>query len=1060
MTKRTNLFPSLLKPCEINFLKAAGASLLLLCAAPQWAAADTYENTAVTTTQQSKTAKVTGIVKDESGEPLIGVSVLVKGTANGTITDMDGKFSLNAKAGDILEISYVGYATKTLKAGSTPLNIVMKEDAQNLDEVVVVGYGTTTKRAMISSVSSVKASDMAALPITNVTQGLAGRAPGLIVQASGGGINQKSKVSIRGGDTPLVVIDGVIRAYDDFANMAPENIESMSILKDASATAVYGSRASNGILQITTKQGKAGRPNINYSFNQSWAQPGIWADKLNSHDFAYYQNQALLNDGKDPQHTEEDLRMYADGSDPYGHPNTDWRKLVLRNFAPTQKHNITINGGNDINQYYVSLGQLDQNSLYKSGSNYMKRTNFQLAETVVFKEIGLKATAQLDGYLQKTNHPFTATSSDYSGVFSHIQNNSPLKIGVNSLGLPYNSVDNPLVETSNDAGYKRNKTSVVNGLLNLEWSVPWVKGLTLRAKGNYRFYQYDKKNWREDPAQYDWDSTTPTYAGKPQLEQEMETGRDWTLQYFTSYDKTFSKHTISALAGYECSYSYGHKMKLSRDNYEFHIDQINPGPSATMKNEGSEWENGRAAWIGQLKYNYDNRYFMEGSIRYDGSDNFPENKRWGAFFSGSLGWSIADEAFMETIRDKHIFDMLKIRASYGQTGLDNWGENKDDNPYYLKRYSYLPSYSLGGTSYVVNGNYVAGFSEGKIPSAFISWFTTNQFDLGLDFSSLNNRLYGMIDYFYYQTKGFLIAPNAVDVGYTDPLGMDLPKIKSDGEHRRAGFELQLGWRDDISDFHYDVSFNVTKFDQLWANKPDESLENLKNPYKRKTQEKGFKDVYFNSLGFYTDADDVYNSVKRNGSSNLTAGDIKYYDFNGDGVIDDADKTRVGKDGFPRANYGINLSASYKGFSFSALFQGASRYDILLGGALRLTSAAGSTPFYDFQTDYWTPANTNAKYPRLVSTTGTNGSNNTLDSDFWLINGAYFRLKDIQISYDFKHKLLAKVNWLTRLNVGLSGQNIFTVSETTKYGLDPENASAAGFGYPNERIFAINVNLGF
>lgn len=1015
---------------------------------------------AINRTQQNKDEKVTGVVVDEKGEPLIGVSVVVKGTTNGTITNLDGEFTLNAKKGEVLEISYIGYTTVNIKADTQPQRILMKEDTQKLDEVVVVGYGVTTKRAMISSVSTVKAEEMANLPIANMTQGLAGRSPGLIVQSSGGGVNQTAKVSIRGGDTPLVVIDGVIRDYNDFVSLAPENIEALSILKDASATAVYGSRASNGILQVTTKRGKSGKPSIEYNFTQSWAQPNVWPDKLNSHDFAYYKNEALANDGYDRIYSQDDLNKYADGSDPLGHPNTDWQNLVLRNFAPTQKHNITIAGGNDVHQYYASVGHIDQNSLYKSGNNYMKRTNFQLTETANIQSIGLKATAQLDGYMQKTNHPFSSTAGDYGGVFSHIVTKSPLEIGVNSNGLPYLSTDNPVAETAGDTGYKMNRTSVVNGLLNLEWALPWVKGLALRATGNYRFYQYDKKDWRKDAAQYEWESTTPKYNGKPQLSQEMETGRSWTLQYFASYNRVIGKHTISALGGYECTYGTGHKMSLSRDTYQFAVDQIGAGPAASMKNDGSEWENGRAAWIGQVKYNYNNRYFAEASMRYDGSDNFPKNNRWGAFYSGSLGWSLGDEAFMELFRDKHIFDMLKLRVSYGQIGLDNWGEDKDDNPFYLKRFAYLPSYSLNGMGYVVGGNYAATFVEGAIPSSYVKWFTTNQFDFGIDFTSLNNRLYGMFDYFYYQTKGFLSAPDQLIVGYTNPLGMGLPKISSDGEHRRAGFELQLGWRDVIGDFHYDVSFNVTKFDQLWASNPSESLDSKKNPYKRTTQELGYAGIYWHSQGFYTSAEDVYNSPKRLNSSNLTAGDIKYEDFNGDGVIDDADKTRLGKNSFPRANYGININLEYKGFSFSTLFQGASRFDLMLGLANRLSSAAGSTPFFDFQTDYWTPTNTNARYPRLLSTAGTNGSNNTLESDFWLINGAYLRMKDIRISYDFKKTLLKNVNWLTRVNVGLSGQNIFTISETTKYGLDPENASMEGFGYPNERVFAINVNLGF
>ena len=1059
-----------IKPVQIQSLsfsipqrivKGVQVAFLLSFVLPAFAAADSND---LLTVRESKyvemqqTQKVSGSVSDDFG-PLVGVSIHVKGTTNGTVTDMDGNFSLEAKPGDILVISYVGYLTIEHKVTAGPVNLSMKEDTQKLDEVIVLGYGTTTKRSMIAAVSTVNAEEMAALPVTNITQGLAGRSPGLIVQGSGGGINKTSTVSIRGGGTPLVVIDGVIRDYGDFVALAPENIANLSILKDASATAVYGSRASNGILQVTTKQGKEGKPQIDYNFNQSWSQPNVWPDKLNSYERAIHRNVAAANDGVTIPYNDDDLRMFADGSDPYGHPNTDWQKEVMKNFAPQQKHNITISGGGASNTYYASIGHINQQSLYKSDSHYMKRTNFQLTQTSTFKSIGLKTTAQLDGYMQFKTHPYTSTSSGYGNVFSHVQNKSPMEIGRNKYGLVYNNTDNPIAEISDDGGYIDEKENVVNGLLGVEWDLPWVKGLKLRAKGSYRYYIKDNKSWRKDAAQYAWDSQEPTYASKPQLSQYGELGNSWTLQYFAEYNRTFGKHSVSALGGYEYTSGFGHSMGLVRKNYDFPIDQINPGPSSTMENSGGEWENGRAGWVGQVKYNYDNRYFVEASMRYDGSDNFPKDHRWGTFYSGSIGWSLADEAFMETIREKHIFDMLKIRASYGQVGLDNWGN--DGDTYHIGRFAYLTSYGLGGQEYVMNGEYVPGFWEGSLPSPDLTWFTTDQFDAGFDFSSLNNRLYGSFDYFYYATKGFLYAPDALDVGYTDPLGVSLPKISTDGEHRRAGVEFQLGWRDDIGDFHYDVAFNFTKFDELWANNPSESLENKKNPYKRTTQQRGYAGVYYENMGFYKDANDVYNSVQRTGSHSLTAGDLKYYDFNGDGVIDGADQHRLGKSSFPRANYGLNINLSYKGFSFSTLFQGATRFDMYLGSVLMMSDAnTGSSPTYEFQTDYWTPENTDAKFPRLLSSTGNNGSNNTVGSDFWLINGGYLRMRDIQVGYDFKRILLKKTSWITRLNVALSGQNIFTISEATKYGIDPENGSANRYDYPNERVFAINFGIGF
>jgi len=1008
--------------------------------------------------QQARTKKIKGVVTDEKGEPIIGANVAVRGTTNGTITGVDGDFTLDVPNNAVLVISYIGYSNKTIQVGNTTdFKISLKEDSQNLDEIVVVGYGSTSKRALISSVSQVKASEMVELPVTNITQGLAGRSPGLIVQGSGGGINKKSIISIRGGDTPLVVIDGIIRDYNDFVALSPENIETLSILKDASATAVYGSRSANGILQVTTKSGSVGKPRINYGVNFSWSQPMVWPKKLSSYEIASYKNEAAANDNQTLPYNDTALQKYKDGSDPINFPNTNLQKEVMKNWAPQSKHMFDITGGNEAHRYYASVSHIDQNSLYRTNTHWMKQTNFQLKEDIFIKEIGVKATVGVDGYLQTTRHPYTSTSSGYYHIFSHVNNHSAMSRVRNDLGNILVGGDNPVAETAEDAGYLRNNSGVINGQAKVEWALPWVKGLSLRAQTNYRYYDYDHKEWRKDPAQYEDASTTPTYASQPLLSQTMTNNRQWNQQYFVDFNRQFGEHSISALAGYEQTYSHGHSMGLSRYNYQFNIDQINVGPASTKDNWGSEYENGREGYIGQVKYNFKNRYFAEGSMRYDGSDNFPKNHRWGTFWSGSLGWSIGDEAFMAPLRDRNIINMLKLRASYGQIGLDNWS----GSTYSIGRFAYMSSYSLSSQGYVINGAFVPTFSEGALVSPDITWFSTDQTDVGFDFTSLSDRLYGSFDYFYYKTKGFLYSPDALVVGYTDPLGKSLPKVKTDGEYRREGFEVQLGWRDHIGDLKYDVSFNATKFNEIWANNPAESLESKKNPYTRTTQQTNYYGVMYHSLGFFKDAQDVYNSAKPINSSNLTAGDIKYEDVNGDGVIDGSDNRRVGSGSFPLVNYGFNINLGYKGFAFSTLFQGATKFDFYLGETLRMASAqSGTVPMYSFQKDYWTPTNTNARFPRLISQTSINNNNNNLSSDFWLINGAYLRMKDIRISYDLKYSLLKRISWLQRCSIGLSGQNIFTISETTKYGLDPENGSTERYDYPNERVYAVNLTIGF
>lgn len=1000
-----------------------------------------------------------GTVMDAEGNALAGVSVSVKGTVEGTTTNSDGIFQIEVNAGDVLVFSYVGFTTQEVIVGNRQsIDVILVEQVSDLDEVMVVGYGTSTKRSLISSVSSVKVEELQDLTITNMTQGLAGRAPGVIAHGSGGGVDKRSTISIRGGGTPLVVIDGIIRSYDDFVNLSPQDIQEFSILKDAAATAVYGSRAAYGILQVTTKRGTEGAPIVSYSLNKSWSQPEIWPAQLESYDRAIYTNLARANDGLDERYSDQALQAILDGSDPRSYGNYDVRSLVLRDFAPQTKHNINMTGGNEAHHYFVSIGNTHQESLYKSGRHDMNRTNLLLTESATVSSIGLKAVASIDAYVQRSEHPYTAASNSYYQVFSHIQNRNPMGPSVNQFGLPLVGANNPVATTAKDAGYMQNNTTQANGNLSLLWTLPWLEDLTLRATGNYRYLASKQKNWRKDAAQYEWDSREPEYATIPLLNHTNNSSYSYTLQYFATYQKQIAAHQFNVLGGYEATYGFSDNYWLQRENFPFPIDQIGVGDVSTQTNSGGESEFGRAGWIGQLKYNYGHKYFFEGSLRYDGSDNFPENRRWGTFYSGAVGWSIADEHFMRSLKERNVFNMLKIRASYGEIGLDNW-----DSPFSIGRFAYLTSYNYNNKAWVVDGRYAPGFSEGAVASPDITWFTTQQTDIGLDFSSLRDRLYGSFDYFYYRTKGFLYTPNPLEVGYTAPLGRGLARVSTDGEHRRAGIEVQLGWRDQINEFGYDVSFNVTKFDQLWAVKPDESESSLMNPNTRATHQVGYYGNLHRSLGFYTDYNDVYNSVKRIESYDLMAGDLKYQDFNGDGKIDGADQIRLGNSTFPRANYGVNVKLNYKSFFFNFLLQGATNFDMYLGDANRGSSGqigGGLNVIYEYHTDFWTPDRTDALYPRLMSSPGMNGNNNYIGSDFWLINGAYLRFKDFNLGYDFKGVALKNVNWVSRATLSFTGQNIFTISESTKFGLDPENASTEGYGYPNERVLGLNLNITF
>ncbi|WP_373828868.1 SusC/RagA family TonB-linked outer membrane protein, partial [Bacteroides heparinolyticus] len=478
--------------------------------------------------QRETTETLTGTVFDEQGEPLIGVSVKVQGTNIGAITDMEGKFTLQAPLKSTLEISFIGYKPRTITVGKEKhFNIYMEEDTKLLDEVIVVGYGTTSKRKTSAAIASINAADIAKTPTANITQSLAGRAPGLIVNTSGGGINNYASISIRGGETPLFVIDDIICEERDFRNLNPEDIDQMSILKDAASTAVYGARAANGIIMVVTKQGKAGKMSVNYSFNYNWSRPTIMPEKLSSYEAACYLNMGLANDGMKERFSAEELKLFADGSDQHHYPNVDWQELAMNRFAPEQRHTLTVTGGSEKVKAYTSFSYYDQQSIYKNNTNNLQRYNYRTNLVADFKEVGLKVTSDIEGYLVKSREPLSTTGGNYYSVWSHIQNKLPWENAYNQYGQLNNIPDNPMAEISSEAGYSKGEIVTVRANLGLEWSVPWMPGLRLKTMGNYRITSDRQKDWKKSPILYDWDGN-PNTPSKPSLNKYY-----WNRQEYT-----------------------------------------------------------------------------------------------------------------------------------------------------------------------------------------------------------------------------------------------------------------------------------------------------------------------------------------------------------------------------------------------------------------------------------------------------------------------------------------------------------------------------------------------
>lgn len=1001
----------------------------------------------LTSTVSAQTQTIKGTVVDASSEPIIGASVLVEGTTNGSITDLDGNFNLmNVPSTGKLVVSFVGYQTQTVDIkGQTVFKLVLQEDSKLIDEVVVIGYGTTSTRKMASAVTAVKGEKLQDLPFTSVTASLAGRATGVIVQSSGGEPGSTPSISIRGGGSPLYVIDGVVSDSWDFNTLNPNDIESLSILKDAASLAVYGSRAANGIVMVKTKQGGKGKTAVTYTFNAEFSQPTKLLEKTRAYDYAYHQRLASINDGineSDITFTPEVLDIIKNQTDPYRYADTDWLGEGLKSVAPQYKHTVALSGSGDKVNYYISLGMLDQGSIYTSDALNYNRYTVRSNINTTFDKIGLKVSLNLNGAYEKKEYP----SFSAQKIWEDLYNQSPLNSAYNPDGTYAATTDHPLVEMDKRSGYDRNYGKFINTQVMADWTLPWVKELTLGAMFNYRLNDSHLKNFSTKAPQYNQDGTVYP-IGKPTLTEKGYWGEAYNFELSAAYVKTFAeKHSIDAKFVYTVSEADGWNFNAYRGEYlSTVVDQLFAGAADTQQNGGNSDEEGRMGFVGRLKYDYSNRYIVEGSFRYDGSDNFAPGHRWGFFPSGAVAWAVTEEPFFKEW-DQHVIDLIKVRASYGQTGTESG----------VNRFGYLSTYNMDEKKIVIGGKLQAGFSEGDLVSpALLSWYQVNSLNYGLDMAFLKNRLTGTFDYFYYVTKGGLMSPGD---RYITPLGKKLPQIKSDSEQRREGVELTMRWKDTTPrKLTYEVGFNMTYFNTLWKVKADEGMTSLMNPYKRQTNQTDYYGLGLLDTGLYQNIEDILNSPRRTGSTQTKLGDIGYQDVNGDGKIDSEDQVRLGMPTMPHFTYGIDFSLNYEGFTLSGLFYGTGKRFMTLGD--RYQKGEGKYLYYANQLNYWREDNTGADFPRISMTSGVNGNNNQQGSTYWMRNASYFRLKNLQLSYDFKYKLLRKCSWLQMCRVNLAGSNLFTISGIDKF-FDPETASTSGDGYPVQRVYSVGLTIGF
>lgn len=996
-----------------------------------------------------QTRKITGRILDENGEPLIGVSVMLKGTSNGTITNIDGDYTLSGDITDksVLEVTYIGMKKQEITVGNrTRINITMTSDNEMLDEVIVVGYGTQRKGNLTGSVSAIKSEKLTIAPIGNVTNALAGQLPGLIVkQTSGIPGSDGSTLRIRGFDAPLVIVDGI---EGDFNNIDASQIESISILKDGAAS-IYGARAGNGVILVTTKRGIDSKPviSLNTSFTlqgqTNVIKPGSSGQR------AEWLREEHINKGlpmEQVPYTEEQIQKYYNGTDP-NYLNSDWYDAVIRDWAPQQNHNLSIRGGSNKIKYYGYIGYNDQETIVKTGGGSYKRYNVQ---SNIDAKITDRLSFTLDMLLTKENQFFPTVGSGFghSNFWSIIYDSDPRypiylpdRSKLSYGGLSYGNA--LFASNTNLGGYSDTDKNRIRANGGLIYEFKYVKGLKAKMSISYDTYNQNYKYFNKQGKFYSYniDSDTYTFERASQdptgVTEVFGRGYSLTQQYSLQYERLFKeKHRVSALALFETIDYNDKNVETGRTGFMSTIlDQLFAGNGTTSFNNGWESEMGRASWVGRINYSYMDKYLIETILRADASAKFPQNSRWGYFPSVSLGWVLSQESFMKSLK---AIDNIKLRASYGESGNDNVGSFK-----YLAGYAFDGSYKIGDE--IKSGLYAVGLAN-----PILTWETMKIYNGGIDLSFFNRKLYGTVDAFYRVRDGI---PGSRSVSLPSSFGAELPLENLNSIDTR-GWELNLGASGNFGNFMYDISGNLSWARSKWR-KYDEPIYSDPDQERIYKREGRWTDVRYGYIsdGLFTSQAEIealdFTYKDLNGNSSLRPGDIKYVDLNGDKVLDWKDQKEIGKGTLPTWTYGFNMNFKYHGFDLSALFQGAFGYTTYID----LTKAA-STLKYD---NRWTEKENNPN--SLVARPG-GASTNKYYSDFNNHNTAYLRLKNLSIGYELPKGLVSKAG-IQQLRIYIAGTNLFTLSSLHKYGVDPEVPEGSpAYYYPQQRTLSVGLNLSF
>lgn len=1011
-------------------------------------------------TLSAQQRQVTGIVKDLTGEPIIGASVLEKGTTNGVITDLDGNFKLTVSNVEkaVLQISYVGYQTQQIPVnGKTLLNVILKENTKLLDEVVVVGYGAQKKESVVGAISQVSSKELLASPAANISQAIAGKIPGVITtQTSGAPGQDDTKINIRGratfaGDgSPLILVDGVER---EFSQIAPDDIETISVLKDASATAVYGVRGANGVMLITTKRGRDQKPEVSLTANMQIQSPTRSDTYLNSYQSVMLLEEALKNDGLPSQFSANDIEMYRkssagqlSGLDAMLYPNVDWYNEVLKSSAPAQRYNASVRGGTKRMRYYASAELYDQKSLIRelsqdtygnSSSPSYRRYAFR-ANMDLFLTKDLTFSVNFGTRFEERRGSNTNESSTYSQTFYEL-NHTPgwlfpvsyqVQNGESTKTLYGGSsqYQSNIVAALAKGGYYRATNTINETNFILDYKMDWLtKGLSAKGMASFDYDSYYKKMFKADFATYELNDRNnyESIDAYNQFNSDGELGysKDNSTTYKLymeaqiNYARQFGKHDVTAMVLY------------NQNDYRYN----------------SELAKRYQGLVGRVTYGYDDRYLAEFNAGYNGSENFLKGKRFGFFPAVSVGWRISKEEFMASTQEW--LNNLKVRASYGEVGNDIYTVNGTS-----QRFLYQEKWSQIGNDYYFGSSGKTGIYETQYPNLGVTWERAHKYNLGLEFGLWNGLLNGNIDVFYEKRNDILTAY------LTRPQWVGVALAAGNlGETKNSGYELELKHNKRINkDLSYNVglTYSHARNEIISMDEPEQ-----KTAYRKR--EGNPISQYFGLIadGFITQADLNNPDLPVSTFGTVKVGDLKYKDMNGDGFIDDRDETRIGYSDIPENTYALSLGLNYKGWGFNVMFQGVDHVSRYYDAEAMYAFVDGGK-VKEHHLGRWNPEQSeaynlqHATYPLLHY--DNYGDHNQRTNSFFLKNGSFVRLKNIELSYTLPQNW-SKFAGMSDCRFYVNANNLITWDHLD--GLtDPE--SNGSNRYPIMKTVNFGVNIKF